>query len=71
MVFFVAAFAWFKCNKYDDCERYFEKKLKILVRGGTRFGSDPMYARVSLLGKGDDFEEFLKRLSINMSAIEP
>ena len=44
-----------------------EKKLKILVRGGTRFGSDPRYARLSLLGKGDDFGEFLERLSIDMN----
>ncbi|KAK4263155.1 hypothetical protein QN277_028612 [Acacia crassicarpa] len=61
------AFAWLKCNKDDDCESYLEKKLKILARGGTRFGSDPRYARVSLLGKAEDFEEFLKRLSIDMN----
>ena len=67
MVFFVAAFAWLKCNKDEDCESYLEKKLKILVRGGTRFGSDPRYARLSLLGKGDDFGEFLERLSIDMN----
>ncbi|XP_028769391.1 L-tryptophan--pyruvate aminotransferase 1-like [Neltuma alba] len=61
------AFAWLKCKKDDaDCESYLEKELKILVRGGTRFGSDPRYARLSMLGRGDDFDEFLKRLSKNI-----
>ncbi|XP_054782954.1 L-tryptophan--pyruvate aminotransferase 1-like [Prosopis cineraria] len=58
------AFAWLNCKKEDEnCEGYLEKKLKILVRSGIRFGSDPRYARISMLVRGDDFDEFLKRLS--------
>ncbi|XP_028769390.1 L-tryptophan--pyruvate aminotransferase 1-like [Neltuma alba] len=57
------AFAWLKCTEDENCESYLEKKMKILVRGGSRFGSDPRYARLSMVGRGDDFDEFLKRLS--------
>ncbi|KAJ7953573.1 Tryptophan aminotransferase-related protein [Quillaja saponaria] len=57
------AFAWLKSkNGIDDCESCL-RGLKILSRGGIRFGADPKYARLSMLSREDQFNEFLRRLS--------
>ncbi|KAJ7943683.1 Tryptophan aminotransferase-related protein [Quillaja saponaria] len=57
------AFAWLKCNNgIDDCESYL-RGLSIIARGGKRFGADPKYCRVSMVGKEDQFNELLRRLS--------
>ncbi|XP_015894629.4 L-tryptophan--pyruvate aminotransferase 1 [Ziziphus jujuba] len=56
------AFAWLKINgDIEDCEKFL-KENKILSRGGKRFGSDPRFARVSMLSREDVFENFLNRL---------
>ncbi|XP_028769373.1 L-tryptophan--pyruvate aminotransferase 1-like [Neltuma alba] len=57
------AFAWLMCKREEDCGSYLEKKLKVVARSGKRFGSDPRYARINMLTTGDDFDEFLERLS--------
>lgn len=46
----------------EDCEKLL-KEFKIVGRGGKRFGDDPSYARVSMLGRDEVFEAFLERLS--------
>ncbi|KAK3416759.1 hypothetical protein EUGRSUZ_H02519 [Eucalyptus grandis] len=57
------AFAWLKCNdKVKDCESLL-KAHKILARSGSRFGADPAYVRLSLLGREEVFNIFLERLS--------
>ncbi|XP_027362831.1 L-tryptophan--pyruvate aminotransferase 1-like [Abrus precatorius] len=56
-------FAWLKCEEgIENCENYLGK-LKIRARGGQRFGVDPKYARLSMMGKDDEFIELLIRLS--------
>ncbi|KAK4263152.1 hypothetical protein QN277_028609 [Acacia crassicarpa] len=58
------AFAWFMCKKEEDCGIYMEKKMKVVARTGNRFGSDSKFARIDMLGTGDnEFDEFLDRLS--------
>ncbi|XP_054825639.1 L-tryptophan--pyruvate aminotransferase 1-like [Prosopis cineraria] len=57
------AFAWLMCEKDQDCTSYLDKEMKVLARSGNRFGCDPRYARINMLTRGDDFDEFLKRLS--------
>ncbi|TKY69900.1 Tryptophan aminotransferase-related protein 1 [Spatholobus suberectus] len=57
-------FLWLKCEEgIEDCASYLLGKLKIHARGGHRFGVGPKYARVSLFGTDDEFNEFLKRMS--------
>ncbi|KAF2301638.1 hypothetical protein GH714_028453 [Hevea brasiliensis] len=56
------AFAWLKCKEDTNCEGLL-KAHKILTRGGERFGVGKEYARISLLSQGEDFNEFLERLS--------
>ncbi|XP_024960896.1 L-tryptophan--pyruvate aminotransferase 1 [Cynara cardunculus var. scolymus] len=57
------AFAWIKCKDgMEECEKVF-KGVKILVRSGRRFGSDPGYARVSMMGKDEEFNGLIERLS--------
>ncbi|KVH88932.1 Allinase, C-terminal [Cynara cardunculus var. scolymus] len=46
----------------EECEKVF-KGVKILVRSGRRFGSDPGYARVSMMGKDEEFNGLIERLS--------
>ncbi|XP_062109483.1 L-tryptophan--pyruvate aminotransferase 1 [Humulus lupulus] len=59
------AFAWLKCKEegVEDCEKLLQE-YKILGRGGKRFGSDPSYARVSILSREEVFQQFLERLEI-------
>jgi len=59
-----SGFIWFKCEDgIEDCESYLLERLKIRARGGTRFGVDSKYARISMIGTDDDFNEFLRRVS--------
>ncbi|KAK4263154.1 hypothetical protein QN277_028611 [Acacia crassicarpa] len=57
------AFAWLMSKDEEDCGSYLEKKLRVVARSGNRFGSDPKYVRINMLTTGDDFDEFLERLS--------
>lgn len=58
----MTAFAWLKCNgDIQDCEEFL-KDHKILCRGGRLFGSDPRFARISMLCRDEVFEQFLNRL---------
>lgn len=45
----------------EDAESYLEK-LKILTRGGKRFGVDAAYVRISMIGTDDEFIELCTRL---------
>ncbi|XP_058772290.1 L-tryptophan--pyruvate aminotransferase 1-like [Vicia villosa] len=57
------AFAWLKSVEgIEDGETYLEK-LKILTRGGKRFGVDPAYVRISMIGTDDEFTELVTRLA--------
>ncbi|PIN09986.1 L-tryptophan--pyruvate aminotransferase [Handroanthus impetiginosus] len=56
------AFAWIKCKEGIDCEKLL-RRHKILTRSGRRFGSDPEYARISMLNREEEFEVFVQRLS--------
>nr|AFG31373.1 tryptophan aminotransferase-like protein 1 [Pisum sativum] len=56
------AFAWLKSVEgIEDAESYLEK-LKILTRGGKRFGVDAAYVRISMIGTDDEFIELCTRL---------
>ncbi|CAK8537080.1 unnamed protein product [Lathyrus sativus] len=57
------AFAWLKSVEgIEDAESYLEK-LKILTRGGKRFGVDAAYVRISIIGTDDEFIELCTRLA--------
>ncbi|KAL6983736.1 L-tryptophan--pyruvate aminotransferase [Sarracenia purpurea var. burkii] len=56
------AYAWMKCNKNVEDFETFLREQKIIGRGGSRFGSDPMYVRLSMMGREEDFDIFLERL---------
>ncbi|KAK6795117.1 hypothetical protein RDI58_008570 [Solanum bulbocastanum] len=64
------AFAWLKCEHVDDCESFL-KKHKILTRGGVHFGSSKKYVRASLIGHDEDYNEFIRRLSLINSVESP
>ncbi|XP_049393270.1 L-tryptophan--pyruvate aminotransferase 1-like [Solanum stenotomum] len=64
------AFAWLKCEQVDDCESFL-KKHKILTRGGVHFGSSKKYVRASLIGHEEDYNEFIRRLSLINSVESP
>ncbi|KAL3374536.1 hypothetical protein AABB24_006161 [Solanum stoloniferum] len=64
------AFAWLKCEQVDDCESFL-KKHKILTRGGVHFGSSKKYVRASLIGHEEDYNEFIRRLSLINSLESP
>nr|XP_016461032.1 PREDICTED: tryptophan aminotransferase-related protein 2-like [Nicotiana tabacum] len=58
------AFAWLKCEKtIDDCETFL-RKHKILTRGGVHFGSSKKFVRISLIGHEEEYNEFIRRLSL-------
>ncbi|KAJ0506968.1 putative transaminase [Helianthus annuus] len=58
------AFAWMKCKEgIEDCEKLF-RNHKILTRSGRRFGSDPGFVRVSMVGRDEEFKLFIDRLSM-------
>ncbi|XP_076935042.1 L-tryptophan--pyruvate aminotransferase 1-like [Bidens hawaiensis] len=57
------AFAWIKCkDEIEDCEKLF-RSHNILTRSGRRFGSDPGFVRVSMVGRDEEFNMFIDRLS--------
>ncbi|XP_076945425.1 L-tryptophan--pyruvate aminotransferase 1-like [Bidens hawaiensis] len=59
----VTAFAWIKCkDEIEDCEKLF-RSHNILTRSGRRFGSDPGFVRVSMVGRDEEFNMFIDRLS--------
>ncbi|CAN4085992.1 unnamed protein product [Withania somnifera] len=65
------AFAWVKCeHAVDDCESFL-KKHKILTRSGEHFGSNKKYVRVSLICDEEDYNEFIRRLSLINSEESP
>ncbi|XP_006347436.1 tryptophan aminotransferase-related protein 2-like [Solanum tuberosum] len=65
------AFAWLKCEKsIDDCEKFL-KKHKILTRSGTHFGSNENYVRISLISHKEEYDEFIRRLSLLSSMNSP
>ncbi|XP_055828518.1 L-tryptophan--pyruvate aminotransferase 1-like [Solanum dulcamara] len=64
------AFAWVKCEQADYCESFL-KKHKILTRGGEHFGSSKKYVRASLIGHEEDYNEFIRRLSLINSEESP
>ncbi|KAL3342838.1 hypothetical protein AABB24_026731 [Solanum stoloniferum] len=64
------AFAWLKCEHVDDCESFL-KKHKILTRGGVHFGSSKKYVRASLIGHDEDYNEFIRKLSLINSVESP
>ncbi|KAG0486083.1 hypothetical protein HPP92_008178 [Vanilla planifolia] len=57
------AFAWLECGRdIEDCESFLRQKHKVLTRGGKDFGADGKHARVSMLGRDEDFDMFIQRL---------
>lgn len=71
LVFMAVAFAWMKCEGVtEDCEGFL-RKHKILTRGGKHFGSSSKYVRVSMIGREEHFNEFIRRLSIINSLDSP
>ncbi|KAL8532694.1 hypothetical protein ACS0TY_009054 [Phlomoides rotata] len=62
------AFAWLKCNDGIDCEKML-KEYKVLGRGGSSFGRGPEYVRLSMVGRDEDFDEFLNRLPAIMERL--
>ncbi|KAK9050922.1 hypothetical protein SSX86_027547 [Deinandra increscens subsp. villosa] len=57
------AFAWIGCNDgMEDCEKLF-RNHKVLTRGGRKFGSDPGFVRVSMVGREEEFIVFIERLA--------
>ncbi|KAL8532692.1 hypothetical protein ACS0TY_009052 [Phlomoides rotata] len=55
------AFAWVKCNDGTDCEKML-KEYKVQGRGGRNFGTGEEYLRLSMVGRDEEFDEFLNRL---------
>uniref|UniRef100_A0A2N9IR09 Alliinase C-terminal domain-containing protein n=1 Tax=Fagus sylvatica TaxID=28930 RepID=A0A2N9IR09_FAGSY len=55
-------FAWLKCKEdIEDCFEFL-KGLKIIGRGGKFFGVDPKFARVSLMSREEEFNQFIERI---------
>ncbi|KAH6825303.1 tryptophan aminotransferase related 1 [Perilla frutescens var. hirtella] len=55
------AYAWLKCPPGINLEKILNEE-KVRTRGGASFGCGPEYARVSMLGRGEDFDLFMMRL---------
>ncbi|XP_057811030.1 tryptophan aminotransferase-related protein 1-like [Salvia miltiorrhiza] len=55
------AYAWVKAKPGVQLEKAMNEE-RIRVRGGTSFGCPSNYVRLSMLGKHEDFDLFLKRL---------
>ncbi|KAK7855875.1 l-tryptophan--pyruvate aminotransferase 1 [Quercus suber] len=63
------AFAWLKCKEgIEDCNEFL-RGLKIAGRGGKAFGVDPIFARVSMLSREDEFNQFIERLVVATQGI--
>ncbi|KAK4791554.1 hypothetical protein SAY86_031967 [Trapa natans] len=57
------AFAWLKCKEELKDAEGLLRAHKVLARGGSKFGVDPTFVRVSMLSREDVFDAFLERLS--------
>ncbi|TVU17288.1 hypothetical protein EJB05_33308, partial [Eragrostis curvula] len=59
-----APFAWLRCEKEntDDLEGFLREE-KIITRGGTRFGADGRFVRISMLDTDEAFNVFIERLA--------
>lgn len=58
------AFAWLKCEgEITDCESFLRSK-KILTRSGKHFGFSPKYVRISMLDREENYNIFVKRMSV-------
>ncbi|XP_042018868.1 tryptophan aminotransferase-related protein 1-like [Salvia splendens] len=55
------AYAWMKAQEGINLEEVM-KEENIRVRGGGTFGCPSNYARLSILGRDNDFDQFLKKL---------
>lgn len=62
IILLATAFAWLQSNGSMDAEILL-KTHKMMAKGGKCFGVDPKYARVSVVGREEDFNLFLERLS--------
>lgn len=60
----MTAFAWLKCKEELKDAEGLLRGHKILSRGGSKFGADPIFVRVSMLSREDVFNAFLERLSV-------
>ncbi|KAM1259482.1 hypothetical protein ACFX2J_038791 [Malus domestica] len=62
------AFAWLKCedDRVEDCESFL-RGYKMLTRGGRHFGVGPKYVRISMVDRDNNFNLFVKRLSVIQS----
>ncbi|KAE8688329.1 L-tryptophan--pyruvate aminotransferase 1 [Hibiscus syriacus] len=58
----IPAFAWLKTKDGLNCDNLL-REHKIVTRGGTNFGVDSDYTRVSMLSLDDEFNLFLERLA--------
>ncbi|KAB2041975.1 hypothetical protein ES319_D02G185000v1 [Gossypium barbadense] len=56
------AFAWLKSKDGLNCDNLL-RELKIVTRGGTNFGVDSNYTRISMLSPDEDFNLLLEKLS--------
>lgn len=55
------AFAWLKCKEELKDAESLLRRHRILARGGSNFGVDPTFVRVSMLSREDVFNAFLER----------
>ncbi|XWS22633.1 hypothetical protein CRYUN_Cryun29cG0053000 [Craigia yunnanensis] len=56
------AFAWLKSKDGLNCENLL-REHKIVTRGGTKFGVESKYTRISMLSSDEEFNLFLERFS--------
>lgn len=61
---YALAFAWLKCEKdeIEDLESFLKEK-KMIVRGGSRFGAETRYVRISMLDHDEIFNLLVERLA--------
>ncbi|XP_039019198.1 L-tryptophan--pyruvate aminotransferase 1-like [Hibiscus syriacus] len=57
------AFAWLRCKEGLNCEDVLREECGIMTRGGTSFGVEATYTRVSMLCSDAEFNFMLERLS--------
>lgn len=50
-----------KCNGGIDCSKML-KEHRVLARSGVHFGCGVEYVRLSMVGRDEEFDEFLKRV---------
>ncbi|KAK8561112.1 hypothetical protein V6N13_149709 [Hibiscus sabdariffa] len=57
------AFAWLRCKEGLNCEKLLRDECRLITRGGTSFGVEETYSRVSMLCSDAEFYFMLERLS--------